>query len=66
MYSSSSERLFEIIRVEFETGWGLLRASNTSPCLVLRFEAETSEDLDKIKEIFYLTLRSIKPNINKF
>ena len=54
------------IRVEFETGWGLLRASNTSPCLVLRFEAETSEDLDKIKEIFYLTLRSIKPNINKF
>ena len=54
------------IRVEFETGWGLLRASNTSPCLVLRFEAETNEYLNKIKEIFYLGLKSIKPNINKF
>ena len=54
------------IRVEFEKGWGLLRASNTSPCLVLRFEAETNDDLKKIKEIFYLGLKSIKPNINKF
>ena len=54
------------IRVEFEKGWGLLRPSNTSPCLVLRFEAETNADLNKIKEIFYLGLKSIKPNINKF
>ena len=54
------------IRVEFEKGWGLLRPSNTSPCLVLRFEAETKDDLNKIKEIFYLGLKSIKPNINKF
>ena len=54
------------IRVEFEKGWGLLRPSNTSPCLVLRFEAETNDDLDKIKEIFYLGLKSIKPNIKKF
>ena len=54
------------IRVEFEKGWGLLRPSNTSPCLVLRFEAETNDDLNEIKEIFYIGLRSIKPNINKF
>ena len=54
------------IRVEFEKGWGLLRPSNTSPCLVLRFEAETNDDLKKIKEIFYLGLKSIKPDINKF
>ncbi len=54
------------IRVEFKKGWGLLRPSNTSPCLVLRFEAETNDDLHKIKEIFYLGLKSIKPNINKF
>ena len=54
------------IRVEFEKGWGLLRPSNTSPYLVLRFEAETNDDLNKIKEIFYLGLKSIKPNINKF
>ena len=54
------------IRVEFEKGWGLLRPSNTSPYLVLRFEAETNDDLNKIKEIFYIGLKSIKPNINKF
>jgi len=54
------------IRVEFEKGWGLLRPSNTSPCLVLRFEAETNNDLNEIKEIFYLGLKSIKPNINRF
>ena len=54
------------IRVEFEKGWGLLRPSNTSPYLVLRFEAESNDDLNKIKEIFYLGLKSIKPNINKF
>ena len=54
------------IRVEFEKGWGLLRPSNTSPCLVLRFEAETNDHLNKIKEIFYLGLKSVKPNINKF
>ena len=54
------------IRVEFEKGWGLLRPSNTSPYLVLRFEAETNDDLNKIKEIFYLGLKNIKPNIKKF
>ena len=54
------------IRVEFEKGWGLLRASNTSPYLVLRFEAETNDDLNRIKETFYLGLKGIKPNLNKF
>ena len=54
------------IRVEFDKGWGLLRASNTSPFLVLRFEAETKEDLEGIKEMFYLNLRRIEPTTNRF
>jgi phosphomannomutase len=54
------------IRVEFEKGWGLLRASNTSPFLVLRFEAETEEDLEAMKEMFYLNLKKIEPNIDRF
>jgi len=45
------------IRIEFEKGWGLLRASNTSPVLVLRFEAETEVELIKIKNIFLKTSR---------
>lgn len=37
-------------RVEFEDGWGLIRASNTQPVLVLRFEAKTKKSLEKIRE----------------
>jgi phosphomannomutase/phosphoglucomutase len=38
------------LRVKFPRGWGLVRASNTQPVLVLRFEAETKEELDTIHE----------------
>lgn len=38
------------VRVIKEGGWGLLRASNTQPVLVMRFEAETQELLDQIKK----------------
>jgi phosphomannomutase/phosphoglucomutase len=37
------------VRVKFEKGWGLLRASNTQPVLVMRFEAETPELLAAYK-----------------
>jgi phosphomannomutase/phosphoglucomutase len=39
-------------RVEFGDGWGLVRASNTQPVLVLRFEAKTAERLEEIRELF--------------
>ena len=54
------------IRVEYEKGWGLLRASNTSPMLVLRFEAETENELNNIKTIFYDNLKRIEPDIENF
>jgi len=38
------------VRVSFGDGWGLVRASNTQPSLVLRFEADTKERLDEIRE----------------
>ncbi len=37
-------------RILFENGWGLVRASNTQAILVLRFEADTEENLAKIRE----------------
>ncbi|MBN2568780.1 MAG: phosphomannomutase/phosphoglucomutase, partial [Deltaproteobacteria bacterium] len=37
------------VRVQFDNGWGLVRASNTQPVLVLRFESITSEGLDSIR-----------------
>ena len=39
------------IRLEFHDGWGLIRASNTQPALVLRFEAVTAERLKEIQEL---------------
>jgi phosphomannomutase len=40
------------MRVEFENGWGLLRASNTTPSLVARFEAVDEQHLQKIQRLF--------------
>ena len=40
------------VRAIFPDGWGLIRASNTQPVLVLRFEAETPERLEEIKTMF--------------
>ncbi len=39
-------------RVLFDGGWGLVRASNTQPVLVLRFEAENEKRLEEIRKVF--------------
>ncbi len=39
------------VRIQFGDGWGLVRASNTQPVLVLRFEARTPERLEEIKNL---------------
>jgi phosphomannomutase/phosphoglucomutase len=39
------------VRVLFDDGWGLVRASNTQPALVLRFEAMTAERLAEIRAL---------------
>lgn len=44
------------IRVKFERGWGLLRASNTEPVLSLRFEAETEADALAYRDLFAAAL----------
>ncbi|MEQ3634972.1 MAG: phosphomannomutase/phosphoglucomutase, partial [Thalassolituus sp.] len=40
------------IRMDYSDGWGLCRASNTSPKLVLRFEADNDEALGRIRDLF--------------
>ena len=49
------------LRVEYEHGWGLIRASNTTPNLTLRFEAENNLELEIIKQHF---LAELEPFIN--
>ena len=48
------------IRLESENSWGLVRASNTSPNLVLRFEGKTESDLLEIKNYFKQILSKIE------
>jgi phosphomannomutase/phosphoglucomutase len=52
------------VRVEYGDGWGLCRASNTTPALVLRFEAESEEALARIKTVFREQLRHVAPELN--
>ena len=54
------------IRVEFKNGWGLLRASNTSAILVLRFEADSKNALNEISDIFKKELGKIDKKLMNF
>jgi phosphomannomutase/phosphoglucomutase len=51
------------VRADFADGWGLVRASNTTPILVLRFEGDSEQSLQRIKEIFKLQMLAIKPDL---
>ncbi len=51
------------LRVEFGHGWGLLRASNTTPCLVARFEAKDKASLEQIQALFKTQLQSIDKDL---
>jgi phosphomannomutase/phosphoglucomutase len=46
-------------RVRFDSGWGLVRASNTQPTLVLVFEARSEEALEEIQDLFRAELRRL-------
>jgi phosphomannomutase/phosphoglucomutase len=52
------------MRVDFANGWGLVRASNTTPSLVIRFEADSNEAMQDIQNQFRQLMKQIKPNIN--
>jgi len=49
------------LRVDWPDGFGLIRASNTTPVLVLRFEGHTAEALHRIEAEMLALLRSVKP-----
>ena len=50
------------VRVDWPDGFGLIRASNTTPVLVLRFEGQTQAALDRIQGDMLVLLRSVKPD----
>ncbi len=52
------------IRVDFNDGWGLIRSSNTSPVLTLRFEADDPTALERIQDLFTKQLAAIDSDLN--
>jgi phosphomannomutase/phosphoglucomutase len=59
-----AERVLTIdgVRVEYADGFGLARASNTTPVIVIRFEADNTAALERIKKDFRAALQPLKPN----
>ncbi len=51
------------VRVDYPDGWGLIRASNTSPVLTLRFEADDAEALARIRSDFEVQIAKIDPSL---
>ncbi len=51
------------IRVDYPDGWGLIRASNTTPVLVLRFEAANEAALNRIRDQFQERLLAVDPSL---
>ncbi len=52
------------VRADYPKGWGLVRASNTTPMLVLRFEGDSPEDLAQIQALFRKQILALEPDIN--
>jgi phosphomannomutase/phosphoglucomutase len=53
------------VRVQFPDGWGLVRASNTQPALVLRLEAKTSEKLNEYRSIIEAKLKELQTAVEE-
>jgi phosphomannomutase/phosphoglucomutase len=62
-FASGNVTTIDGLRVDFPNGWGLCRASNTMPVLVLRFEADDENALQEIKNKFISLLKSIDPEL---
>ncbi|MGD8385073.1 MAG: phosphomannomutase/phosphoglucomutase [Lysobacterales bacterium] len=52
------------VRADFADGWGLVRASNTTPVLVLRFDADSREALARIQGIFKQQMLAVKEDLD--
>jgi len=62
-FDGASINTIDGIRVDWPDGWGLVRGSNTTPILVVRFDAETEEALERIKTTFRSQMLGVKPDL---
>ncbi|WP_286237084.1 phosphomannomutase/phosphoglucomutase [Neptuniibacter halophilus] len=62
-FSGGEANHIDGVRVDYPDGWGLVRASNTTPVLVLRFEAETEAALQRIRDQFAEKLHEVDSSL---
>jgi phosphomannomutase/phosphoglucomutase len=62
-FASGKVTSIDGMRMDFSDGWGLVRASNTTPSLVIRFEADNKEAMTKIQDQFRQLMQKVKPDI---
>ena len=58
-FGEANLTMIDGVRADYADGWGLVRASNTTPCLVLRFEGQTKEAMMKVQARFKQVLHAI-------
>ncbi|MDR1075424.1 MAG: phosphomannomutase/phosphoglucomutase [Xanthomonadaceae bacterium] len=61
-FSGAHLTMIDGLRADWLHGWGLVRASNTTPVLVLRFEAASQEMLNSVKRVFQGALQKVLPD----
>ena len=62
-FSGGSVCNIDGVRVDFEDGFGLARASNTTPTVILRFEADTTSALERIQELYRAQILALRPTL---
>jgi phosphomannomutase/phosphoglucomutase len=62
-FANGKRTTIDGLRVDFSDGWGLVRASNTTPSLVMRFEADNKEALARIQGEFKAAVLALNPNL---
>ncbi|MEE3003819.1 MAG: phosphomannomutase/phosphoglucomutase [Pseudomonadota bacterium] len=63
-FKDASVNTIDGLRVTFKYGWGLVRASNTTPALTLRFEANSAENLTKVQNIMCKYMHDVDPSLD--
>ena len=62
-FGDANVTMIDGIRADFADGWGLVRASNTTPVLVLRFEGQNKAAMERIQHLFKTQIHAVNPGL---
>ena len=62
-FGEANVTMIDGIRADYSDGWGLVRASNTTPVLVLRFEGHNQKAMDRIQAVFKAQMLAVNPDL---